>query len=93
MAANIAGYPDPVPTSLVPPVLQLGLVAGLLWLARWSALHAPQVRATDQWVYNGLAVTSALAAVLFLPFALVALGVVVRNRLSRRRRAAEDEAR
>ncbi|MGL5817190.1 MAG: hypothetical protein ACRCYR_06485 [Phycicoccus sp.] len=93
MAVNIAGTPDAAPTSLVSPVLQLGLVAGLFGLARWSALHAPQVRATDQWVYNGLAVTCALAGALFLPFALVALGVVVRNRLRRRSRARDDTAR
>ncbi|MBT9256287.1 hypothetical protein KMZ30_11955 [Phycicoccus sp. KQZ13P-1] len=60
-------------------------MAGLFVIARWSAAHAPEVRATDQFAYYALSAVNAHLATLFLPFSLVALGVVIRNR--RRQRA------
>jgi hypothetical protein len=82
MHVNLPGSAPHNPTSLVPPVLQVGIAAGLLLLAVWAYLHAPAVRATDQWIYNALSAVSALAGLLFLPFALTALGKVLKNRRS-----------
>jgi hypothetical protein len=63
----------------------MGLGVGLLVLAWWAAQHAQVTRATDAWAFNGLSAVSAIAGVLWLPFALGALGVVLRNRRRRRR--------
>lgn len=71
--------------SLVPPLLQLGLGVGLLGLGWWAQEHAQVVRATDAWAFNGLSVISAISGLLWLPFAVAALGVVLRNRRRRRR--------
>lgn len=51
-----------------------------LGLAWWAERHAPTVIATDQWFYHALAVCLLLFGVLWLPFALVAVGRVARNR-------------
>lgn len=80
MSPYLPGHPPRPPTSLVPPVLQILLGIGLLVLARWAYVAAQSASATDAWYYNGLSVISALAGVLWLPFAVFALGVVLRNR-------------
>ena len=85
MSPNIPGDKPHRPTSLVPPLLQVALAAGLAVLAVWAYLHAPEARATDMWIYNALSAVSALAALLWLPFALVALARVLHNRRNPRR--------
>jgi hypothetical protein len=55
MHVNLPGQAHYRPTSLVSPLLQLVLAAIVLLLSVWSYLHAPTVRATDQWAYNFLA--------------------------------------
>ncbi len=77
---NLPGAKAHRPTSLVSPALQLVLAAALFFVAIWSYYHAPTVRATDQWVWNFLSAVTGLAALLFLPFAVVALGIRLRNR-------------
>ena len=52
----------------------------MLLLSVWSYLHAPIVRATDQWAYNFLAAVAGLLGLLLLPFAVAALVRAVRNR-------------
>jgi hypothetical protein len=80
MSPNIPGDKPRRPTSLVPPLLQVGLAVGLFVLAIWAYFHAPAARATDAWMYNALSAVSALAAILWLPFALTSLGRVLANR-------------
>jgi hypothetical protein len=70
--------------SLAPPLLQLGLGVGLLAVAWWAYGHAQVSRATDAWAFNGLSAISVIAGVLWLPFGVVALGIVLRNRRRRR---------
>ena len=64
-------------------MLQLALGAALLLLAWWSAAHARVVRATDVFAWNALSAILAVAGVVWLPFALMALGLVARNRRRR----------
>jgi hypothetical protein len=85
VSSSLPGYPDRPPTSLVPPLLQVALGAALLLLAWWSAAHARGVRATDVFAWNALAAITVVAGLLWMPYALVALGLVVRNRRRRRR--------
>lgn len=80
----LPGHPPKPPTSLVPPALQIVLGGGLLWLAWWAYGHAQVARATDAWYFNGLSLISALAGLLWLPFAVAALGIVLRNRHRRK---------
>ncbi|MCA1781368.1 MAG: hypothetical protein ABR500_00315 [Dermatophilaceae bacterium] len=84
MSPYLPGHPPRPPLSLVPPLLQLGLGIGLLGLAWWAYEHAQVARATDIWAFNGLSAISALAGVLWLPFAVSALAVVLRNRRRKR---------
>ncbi|GEM_PF-585498 len=80
MHVNLPGQAHYRPTSLVSPLLQLVLAAIVLLLSVWSYLHAPTVRATDQWAYNFLAAVAGLLGLLLLPFAVAALVRAVRNR-------------
>ena len=80
MHVNLPGQAHNRPTSLVSPLLQLVLAAIVLLLSVWSYLHAPTVRATDQWAYNFLAAVAGLLGLLLLPFAVAALVRAVRNR-------------
>lgn len=84
MSYNLPGHPPKPSTSLAPPMLQVGLGLGLVTLAWWANGHAQVVRATDAMALNGLAVISAIAGVLWLPFAVTALVHVLRNRRRRR---------
>ena len=68
----------------MPPVLQIALGVGLLWLGWWAYGYAQVARATDAWYFNGLSLISVLAGVLWLPFAIGALGGVLRNRHRRK---------
>lgn len=85
MSPYLPGHPPKQPTSFGPPLLQLTLGGALLALAWWANEHASVVAATDVWAYNALAAISVLAGVLWLPFAVAALVVVVRNRRRRLR--------
>lgn len=80
MHVNLPGQRHYRPTSLVSPVLQFALAAGVLLLAIWSYHHAPTVRVTDQWVWNYLAAVAGLMGILLVPFAVAALIRVLRNR-------------
>jgi hypothetical protein len=80
---NLPGDQPKHPTSYAPPLLQVGLGLVLLYVAWWAAGHAQVVRATDAWAYNALSLITLIAGVLWLPFAVGALVVVVRNRRRR----------
>ncbi|MGA8048283.1 MAG: hypothetical protein WCA30_18675 [Dermatophilaceae bacterium] len=83
MSPYLPGHPPKQPTSFGPPLLQVALGIALLGLAWWAYGHAQVARATDAWAFNGLSAISVLAGILWLPFALAALVVVVRNRRRR----------
>ena len=57
------------PTSYASPVAMLVLAVAFLVLGWWANEEAQSVRATDVWVYNGLAAMAFLVGVLLLPFA------------------------
>lgn len=80
MSPYIAGHPPKAPTSYWPPALQLALGGGLIWLALWANGHAQTGPATEAWIFNALSAVSGLAGLLWLPFAVGALYVVIRNR-------------
>lgn len=83
MSPYLPGQPPKAPTSFVPPVLQILLGSGLLALAWWAYREAQRTGATDAWAYNGLSAISGLAGLLWLPFAVAALVIVLRNRRRR----------
>lgn len=85
MHYNLPGHAPRPPTSFVPPLLQVGLALGLLWAAWWANGQSKMVRATDSFAYNGLSAIALIAGLLWLPFALTSVGIVLRNR--RRKRA------
>ncbi len=80
MRVNLPGQPEHRPTSLVSPLVQLGVAAALFVVALAAYLYAPQARATDVWLYNALSAVTGLAGLLFLPFAVASLFTVLRNR-------------
>ena len=82
MRVNLPGQPEHRPTSLSSPLCQLALTAALLIVALGAYLYAPRARVTDIWLYNALSAVTALAGLLFLPFALAAFFAVLRNRRS-----------
>jgi hypothetical protein len=79
----LPGHPPKQPTSYGPALLQVALGLALLGLAGWAYEHAQVARATDVWAFNGLSAISAVAGVLWMPFALASVVVVVRNRRHR----------
>lgn len=83
MSPYLAGHPPKVQRSLLGPLLQVALALACFAVATWAYSSAPQMRATDIWIYNALAVVSALGGLLFLPFAVAALVRVLRNRKMR----------
>lgn len=85
MSPYLPGHPPKQPTSFGPPLLQLTLGGALLGLAWWANEHAKVVAATDVWAYNALSAITVLAGILWLPFAVAALVVVMRNRRRRLR--------
>ena len=74
----VAGFPPRQEKSFWPPMLQLALALGLLVGGRWADVTAQSARATDAWVFTACLY---LLGVLYLPFALVVLGRVTRNRI------------
>ena len=85
MHYNLPGHAPRPPTSFVPPLLPVVLALGLLGAAWWAYEQSKVVRATDSFAYNGLSAIAVIAGVLWLPFALTSLGIVIRNRRHRRK--------